>query len=637
VFEGARLRLHHNLRNWFSPRIVKRRNRAERRVLLHLEELESRALLSATSAAVVPSTDAASSSSNSVVQPLLTVVPEKAPSRASSTPAISGFTPQQIQQAYGVPSSINGQLLGKGETIAIVDAYNDPSILSDANKFSSQFSLPTFNSGGPTLTVESSTGVPVSNLQTNSGWAGEISLDVEWAHAIAPDANIILVEAPTQNLTGSNGLLAAVSYAANQPNVSVVSMSWGQSEFSNESNYDSTFTHPGITYVAASGDNSAYYGPIYPATSPYVLAVGGTSLTTSPTGVYQSESAWFGSGGGYSSYEGQPSYQYNQPSIGLTNSRLTPDVAYNANPNTGFAIYDSTPFGGQQGWIEVGGTSAGAPQWSAIVALADQQRGSSLDTNQVQTTLYNTLGTSTYSKVFHDITTGSNGYAATPGYDLATGLGTPIVNQIVPLLAKTQVAAGLPKVQGAGTAAGFSSSSFFGFFARSAPGGGLYTSTGSVTLPANSSPANGEGIPTPPSALTSPLNAPLSASTPTTANNNLFGAFNTASQGSEAATPVNIALANSSNASLGQSNLVFGASGVNGAPDSWRLSSLGMNSSQIDQLAGDLAGFLSEDANDSSDDNDTSPPADDSGGDLSALDATTPVLLESDAGSGGDE
>lgn len=191
-----------------------------------------------------------------------------------------------------------------------------------------------------------STGVTPPSVDSTGGGELEESLDIEWEHAIAPGANIVLVEA---NSASMSNLMAAVKTAGSYSGVSVVSMSWGGSESSSETGYDSYFTTPGVTYVGASGDNGA--PPIYPAVSPNVLAVGGTSLTLNSSGGYGSETAWSGSGGGISAYEPLPSYQpgtySNGSSTGTSTKRMNPDVAYDANPNTGFAVYDSTPDGGQ--------------------------------------------------------------------------------------------------------------------------------------------------------------------------------------------------------------------------------------------------------------------------------------------------
>ncbi|HEV3260035.1 MAG TPA: S53 family peptidase [Gemmataceae bacterium] len=334
-----------------------------------------------------------------------------------------GYTPSQVRTAYGfnnVPglnAANYNTTAGQGETIAIVDAYDDPNIVSDLHAFDHKFGLP-----DPVLTKATPEGAPAAN----EGWATEIALDVEWAHAMAPAAKILLVEAKD---AGYPNLLSAVDYADSQPGVVAVSMSWGGGEFSAEtsSSYDGHFVgHAGVTFVAASGD---YGAPLWPAISPNVLAVGGTTLHADRLGNYQSEVGWGngsrsslsgGSGGGISQFEAKPPYQ-----AGVTQSgtqRTSPDVSYNANPNTGFSVYDSF---GSGGWAVVGGTSAGAPQWAALVALADQGRTSPLSTSQVLAALYQ------HRTDFHDITKGNNGHPAGPGYDLVTGLGSPIANLVV--------------------------------------------------------------------------------------------------------------------------------------------------------------------------------------------------------------
>jgi subtilase family serine protease len=354
-------------------------------------------------------------------------------SSVSTSPA--GLTPAEIRAAYqlNLISFSNGTVsgTGAGETIAIVDAYNDPNIAADLATFDQEFNLP----APPSFTVDN-----LGATTTDAGWALETALDVEWAHAIAPDANIVLVEASSSSLAS---LFYAVSYAGKISGVTVVSMSWGSSEFFGESNYDNVFTtaagHVNVTYVAASGDSGAYSGPEYPSVSPNVLAVGGTTLTLSASGSYASESGWSGSTGGlsgtdsyFSSYESEPSYQAQSlASVGLSYGvRTTPDVSFNADPSSGVAVYDSVGYGGQSGWFDLGGTSAAAPAWAGLVAIADQGLATgghgSLSTAEVLTDLY-----SLPSSDFNDITTGSNGYSATTGYDLVTGLGTPRSNVLV--------------------------------------------------------------------------------------------------------------------------------------------------------------------------------------------------------------
>ncbi len=354
---------------------------------------------------------------------------------SGSTP--SGLSPAQVRQAYGFNAITfqNGTVAGTGagETIAIVDAFDDPSIASDLTVFDQQYNLPTANLvkvGINSRDQASTTSFP----KADSGWAGEIELDVEWAHAIAPSAKIVLVEANSDSLTD---LLNAVNYARNYSGVVAVSMSWGSSEFSGESSYDSDFTtpsgHVGVTFFASSGDSGS--PAIWPALSTHVVAVGGTTLSTDSQGDYLGETGWSGSGGSLSTSLSQPSYQsglviHNGSSVISANGKRSgPDVSYDADPNTGFAVYGTYGWGG---WAEVGGTSDAAPQWAALMAIADQGRAlageSSLDGyTQALSALYKLPSTD-----FHDITSGSNGgYSAGAGYDLVTGRGTPIANLVV--------------------------------------------------------------------------------------------------------------------------------------------------------------------------------------------------------------
>lgn len=330
----------------------------------------------------------------------------------------SGFQPSQIKQAYGVDQLSN---TGAGETIAIVDAYGSPTIQTDLARFDAQFGLPAAN-----LIVAYPNGKPAKN----AGWALETSLDVEWAHALAPGAKILLVEAKSAS---TSSLLSAIDYATTH-GAQVVSNSWGGSEFSGELSDDSHFQHSGVVYTASAGDSGA--GVEWPAASPYVLSVGGTTLQIDSNSNWMGESAWSGSGGGNSVYETRPAYQGNWTSI-VGNSRGVPDVAWNADPNTGVAVYDSTPDSGQSGWFVIGGTSVGAPSWAAMIALADQGRTAPLSNSDVMTQMYNltgTTGSTGYTTNFHDVTNGSNGNSALTGYDLVTGIGSPKINSLIPAL-----------------------------------------------------------------------------------------------------------------------------------------------------------------------------------------------------------
>jgi hypothetical protein len=417
---------------------------------LNLEELEPRNLLSATSPADL------------VAQTFHTVNHLFSPGQSPP-----GLWPSQVRHAYGFDKL---SLDGTGQTIAIVDAYSDSHIASDLTAFDNQFGI----AAPPSLRQVSQTGGSSSTVRSDptGGWEVETALDVEWAHAIAPKANLLLVDASSASLSN---LLAAVSYAASQPGVVAVSMSWGSNEFSGQQNLDSYFTtpagHQGVTFVAASGDNGTPAG--WPASSPNVLAVGGTSLALDGSDNRTSEPAWSSSGGGYSAVYNTPSYQqtYAQSSyvqntlnnqVLLAGSRGIPDVSYAADPSPGFAVYDSFPyFGTSYQWFSVGGTSAGAPQWAALIALADQQRGAagSLDgPSQVLPQLYTLAASSTsYPRDFYDVTTGSNGFSAQAGYDLATGLGSPQANNLVPDLAGNTTASSSLIVSAASTSTAGSS------------------------------------------------------------------------------------------------------------------------------------------------------------------------------------
>ncbi len=338
--------------------------------------------------------------------------------------------PAQIRHAYGFDGLGLRRNDGRGETIAIVDAYDNPTIFQDLDTFDQTYGVTAGRTlyqqyGASTQFLVKTT--PEGMPAPDAGWSQEIALDVEWTHAIAPGARILLVEAKSNSMTDQ---LSAVDFASSIPGVVVVSMSWGSAEFSGETQLDSHFQHPGITYVASAGDTGSTTS--WPAMSPNVLSVGGTSLTVDAAGKYLGETGWSKGGGGVSSYEPKPPYQKWVPQSG--SQRTGPDVAYAGDPNTGFAIFDSSGGGGWQG---VGGTSAGAPQWSALIAIADERRATPLDTATVLKSLYAQLSrrdkiNGTY---FHDVTSGSSGlYSAAAGYDLVTGLGSPRANKLIPYL-----------------------------------------------------------------------------------------------------------------------------------------------------------------------------------------------------------
>jgi subtilase family serine protease len=337
-----------------------------------------------------------------------------------ASPPSSAFVPSQIRHAYGF-DKISNQ--GAGQTIGIVDAYDDANAEADLGVFSKKFGLPACTtSNGCFLKVYGNNRKPAAN----ANWAVEASLDIQWAHAIAPQAKIVLVEAPTNNLSD---LISSVDVAVKH-GASAVSMSWTSGEFSGERNMDNHFVASGVTFVAASGDAGS--GVAYPAASPDVVAVGGTSLALDSNGNYSSETAWSGSGGGQSAYEFEPLVQSQFPipndSRGV---RGTPDVSYNANPGTGYAIYDSVGINGASGWFQVGGTSAAAPQWAALVAIANSLRAAQRKAHLSSTNgaIYSVAKVSITTN-FHPVTAGVNGTCgqmcdASVGYDYVTGLGTP--------------------------------------------------------------------------------------------------------------------------------------------------------------------------------------------------------------------
>jgi hypothetical protein len=372
------------------------------------------------------------------------------PAGTGSAPA--GLSPAQVRTAYGFdritfPGGVPAD--GTGETIAIVDAYDDPTAASDLAAFDQQFGLPVPAFVKVGINAQGAASI-TSFPNPDADWSVEIALDVEWTHAIAPGATILLVEANSNSYVD---LLRAVDYARTYPGVDAVSMSWGGSEFAGETSFDSHFTtpagHSGVTFFASAGDSGA--PALAPSVSSHVVAVGGTSLAVDTVGDWSDESAWSGGGGGLSAYVTQPAYQNGLLifGVGADGRRATPDVAYDADPYTGVAVLSTYGYGG---WLQVGGTSAGSPQWAALVTLADQGRAlagePALDGfTQTLPDLYKLPAGD-----FHDIVTGDNGYPAGPGYDLATGLGSPVVNFVVAdLIGYRPVASGIAVTPAAAT------------------------------------------------------------------------------------------------------------------------------------------------------------------------------------------
>ncbi len=406
--------------------------------------LSNTATVSATNESSIPSATAT-----------ITITPAVHNADLSAASGSLAYTPSQIRAAYGIN---NLSLDGTGQTIAIVDAYDNPDIFQTLDTFDNEFGLA---DSGPTLAQQygnASSFLTVLNQdgQTSSlpavdptgGWEAEEALDVEWAHAVAPGAQIVLVEANSQSLSD---LFSSVATAANQPGVSVVSMSWGLPEgvvvsASDEAHYDSILTtpagHQGVTFVTSTGD----YGtadPEYPAFSPNVVAVGGTSLYLNSDNSYNNETGWgdnsaadgtvFGSGGGISQYEAEPAYQLDVQGTGY---RTAPDVSFLADPNTGVWMADTYNASGGNPWLIAGGTSLAAPSWAALFALANQGRvaagnttlGSASDPTATDEALY-----SLPQSDFNSIVSGTNGgFNASAGYNMVTGLGTPIADRLIP-------------------------------------------------------------------------------------------------------------------------------------------------------------------------------------------------------------
>jgi hypothetical protein len=314
----------------------------------------------------------------------------------------TGFSPQAISTAYGFLP--NG---GSGETIALVDAYNDATATANLSVFSAEYGLPKCSATNGCFVQVDQTG-GTSYPTTTNRWVLEISLDIEWAHAVAPDAHILLVEATS---TSDTNMFAAVRYAA--AHAQYVSMSWGGTEFSGETGFDSSFTSfPGVSFFASSGDGASKV--YYPSSSPDVISVGGTTLTVTPsTNVWKDETAWAHAGGGCSVYESATTAQSTYPSYdqsGATCSgfRATPDVAFDGNPTTGVSVYDTVGYGG--GWFTVGGTSVSS------VIMAARSADAAVHVNS--TYVYGS------NIRFFNVTTGSNGHPCETGYNLCTGLGS---------------------------------------------------------------------------------------------------------------------------------------------------------------------------------------------------------------------
>jgi subtilase family serine protease len=338
---------------------------------------------------------------------------------STSTPP-KGYGPAEFRAGYGLPATASST-----QTIAIVDAYDDPNIAGDLQKYSSQFGLSQLPACSSTVTTScfqkvNQNGKAGSYPSTNAGWALEIALDVEVAHAICPNCKVLLVEASSASLSN---LAAAVNTAASL-GATEISNSYGGSEFSSEASgtYAAAYDHPGVAVTVASGDNG--YGSFgFPAAAPKVITVGGTTLTLGANNAYGGEAVWSGAGSGCSLYVTAPAWQSFLSAC--AGKRGTADVAADADPSTGAAVYDSVKYQGRSGWFQVGGTSLSSPLVAGVYALAGGLPAASTGASA----LYGHLGD---SAALHDVTSGSNATSCSSimckggvGYDGPTGVGTP--------------------------------------------------------------------------------------------------------------------------------------------------------------------------------------------------------------------
>jgi subtilase family serine protease len=379
------------------------------------------------------------------------------PSQCVTLVGLACYTPAEIRKAYEIPANSTGA----GEKIAIVDAYGSPTVRQDLHAFDTAFGLP-----DPVLNVYCPSGCPATDTAHAGqplGWAAETSLDVQWAHAIAPDATINLIVASNNY---GDALNVAVEYAVDNNLGDVLSMSYGapESDIAGKGNnlqlqqahsiFQEAASKDISLFSSAGDDGGSFGGPAatanYPASDPLVTSVGGTDLFASDSGAYQSEYTWndadpatcpFGCAYGvFGATGGAPSVVFPAPAYqqGVTANamRTVSDVSYNASVYTAVFVYEgfnANP--DDNGFYFFGGTSSGSPQWAAIGALADHAAGRRL--GQLNPLLYGLAANSTtYADDFHDITVGNDaengpGFAAGPGYDIPTGLGTPRVGNLI--------------------------------------------------------------------------------------------------------------------------------------------------------------------------------------------------------------
>jgi subtilase family serine protease len=415
---------------------------------------------------------AAVAAQHAILRDMIAMDPDKAPTDAYCRKKIGSpcYSPQEIRTAYGMNGLIDSGMVGAGETIVIIDSYGSPSIEEDLKAFDRGFGLP----DPPSFKVLAPLGTVPWNptlYPDQPGWAGEVTLDVEWAHAMAPGASIVLLTSPVDETEGVQGMpefLALEQYALDHHLGKIISQSWSATEntlFRDTAGpggpkvindflaLEQRAASEHVTVIAAAGDdgssnnetNGVTFYPFptvgFPASSPWVTSVGGTSLYIDTSGHYQREVVWSdpgccAGGGGISELFKAPDYQQfwlpEHVQNELKGMRGVPDVSYNADCTNAILVYISA--GGTPGWYTICGTSEGSPQWAGIIADLNQYAGRPL--GFLNEGLYATGGLGQFYNFGRDITVGNNaligvpgavapGYSATRGWDPASGWGTP--------------------------------------------------------------------------------------------------------------------------------------------------------------------------------------------------------------------
>lgn len=334
----------------------------------------------------------------------------KADSRGKPTvtSAPVGYGPLQFHTAYQVPTTAAAPT-----TIGVVDAYGNPNLRSDLDVYDQAMGLPAFPNCSSTVTTACLQLIkPKQKLSSDAAWALETDMDVQTVHQMCQNCRIVQVSTQGSWSALMSGVDQAVQQGAN-----VVSLSLAGAEFSTQTSYDSHFNVPGVAFVVSSGDGG--YGPQWPASSPYVTAVGGTTLALNPDNTRASETVWSKAGSGCSAYEPKPAFQTDTGCA----TRTVADVAADADPNTGAAVYDTVAVNGKTGWFQEGGTSLSAPLIAGVYALSGNFGSAAAPANSLP---YANSGS------LYDVLAGSNGtcspiYLCTggTGYDGPSGLGTP--------------------------------------------------------------------------------------------------------------------------------------------------------------------------------------------------------------------